>query len=139
MRSKFWTAVLVALLIGLGLHSLIYNQLLAGAIEASPSVRMFMAGPWPKHVIAEIIFALCFVWVYARGLERGKPALGQGLRFGFIVGLLYHGSWVLIMATMVPTTETFVVGTIALGIAREMIMGMAVGITMGLPAEAGPA
>jgi hypothetical protein len=43
-------------------------------------------------ILAHVIMAGAFVWIYARGAEA-KPWLGQGLRFGMAVALL----------TVVPT------------------------------------
>ncbi|MFA5167784.1 MAG: hypothetical protein WC530_04550 [Candidatus Omnitrophota bacterium] len=34
------------------------------------------------------VFALFFVWIFAKGYEKEKPGFGQGLRFGILAGLL---------------------------------------------------
>lgn len=47
---------------------------------------------FPWMILAHVIMAGAFVWIYARGAEA-KPWLGQGLRFGAAVALL----------TVVPT------------------------------------
>ena len=38
------------------------------------------------------VFALFFVWIFAKGYEKDKPGLGQGLRFGILVGLLVNAA-----------------------------------------------
>jgi hypothetical protein len=43
-------------------------------------------------LLAHVILAGAFVWIYARGVEA-KPWLGQGLRYGVAIALL----------TIVPT------------------------------------
>jgi hypothetical protein len=48
---------------------------------------------FPLMLLAHVLMAGAFVWIYARGREAGKPWLGQGLRFGAAVALL----------TVVPT------------------------------------
>jgi len=47
---------------------------------------------FPVMVLAHIVLAGAFVWIYARGVEA-KPWLAQGIRFGIAVALL----------TIVPT------------------------------------
>src|SRR6202165_2398037 len=47
---------------------------------------------FPLMILAHVILAGAFVWIYARGVEA-KPWLAQGVRFGVVVALL----------TVVPT------------------------------------
>jgi hypothetical protein len=47
---------------------------------------------FPLMILAHILLAGSFVWIYQRGREN-KPSLGQGVRFGIAVALL----------TIVPT------------------------------------
>src|SRR5437867_2928508 len=47
---------------------------------------------FPLMILAHVILAGAFVWVYSRGVEA-KPWLGQGIRFGAAIALL----------TVVPT------------------------------------
>ena len=47
---------------------------------------------FPLMILAQVILAGAFVWVYARGVEP-KPWLAQGVRFGIAIALL----------TIVPT------------------------------------
>lgn len=53
---------------------------------------------FPLMLLAHVVMAGAFVWVYARGVEV-KPWLGQGLRFGFVIALL----------TVVPTYTIYYV------------------------------
>lgn len=39
-------------------------------------------------IVAHVLIAGAFVWIYARGVEAGKPWLQQGARFGLAVALL---------------------------------------------------
>jgi len=47
---------------------------------------------FPLMILAHVIMAGAFVWIYSRGVEN-RPWLPQGLRFGLVVALL----------TIVPT------------------------------------
>jgi hypothetical protein len=42
---------------------------------------------FPLMILAHVILAGAFVWIYARGAEN-KPWLGQGLRYGLAVALV---------------------------------------------------
>src|ERR1700731_3615627 len=42
---------------------------------------------FPLMILAHVILAGAFVWIYARGVEA-KPWLAQGVRFGIAVALL---------------------------------------------------
>jgi hypothetical protein len=43
---------------------------------------------FPLLLLAHVILTGAFVWIYARGVQAGKPWLGQGLRFGIAAALL---------------------------------------------------
>ncbi len=53
---------------------------------------------FPLEILAHIIMAGAFVWIYSRGVENTRW-LPQGVRFGFAVALL----------TVVPTYTTYYV------------------------------
>ena len=44
-------------------------------------------GYFPLMILAHVVMAGAFVWIYARGVES-KPWLAQGIRFGIAVALL---------------------------------------------------
>lgn len=39
-------------------------------------------------LVAHVLIGFALTWLYRKGAEAGKPALGQGLRFGLAVTLL---------------------------------------------------
>jgi len=53
---------------------------------------------FPLMLLAHVILAGAFTWIYARGVEA-RPWFGQGLRFGLVVALL----------TVVPTYTIYYV------------------------------
>jgi hypothetical protein len=53
---------------------------------------------FPLMILAHVIMAGAFAWIYARGNEA-KPWLGQGIRFGLVIALL----------TVVPTYTIYYV------------------------------
>jgi hypothetical protein len=39
--------------------------------------------------VVDAAIAFLLVWLFAKGWEAGKPWLGQGVRFGLVLGLLF--------------------------------------------------
>ena len=95
MNKKFfiaWAVIFVAWMIG----SFIVHGALLSADYAQLS-NLFRPEAdaqqhFPLMILAHILLAGAFVWIYSRGVES-KPWLAQGLRFGLAVALL----------TIVPT------------------------------------
>jgi hypothetical protein len=134
MHKKFWPAFGIVAVAGIVLDLLIYAVILAGAIESEPAFRAVFAGPWPKLIAASIIFAFVFVWLYTKGLES-KPPLGQGLRFGLAVGILYHVAGGLVVAVLVPSGEWLVIAPMILGVIKVAIQGVLAAVIVGGPSE----
>jgi hypothetical protein len=87
-----WALVFVAWMVGSFLvHGVLlradYMQL-SGLFRTDADQQRF----FPIMLLAHVVLAGAFVWIYARGVEA-KPWLAQGLRFGVAVALL----------TIVPT------------------------------------
>ena len=51
------------------------------------------------------VFALFFVWIFAKGYEKGKPGLGQGLRFGILAGLLVFAATNMMCYAVMPLPD----------------------------------
>jgi hypothetical protein len=48
------------------------------------------------------VFAWFFVWMFAKGYEKDKPGLGQGVRFGVLAGLLVFGAQNMMCYAVMP-------------------------------------
>jgi hypothetical protein len=90
VKKKFliaWIVLFVAWFVGsFVVHGVLlrpdYVQLSGLFRSESDQQRYF-----PLMILAHVILAGAFVWIYARGVES-KPWLPQGLRFGIAVALL---------------------------------------------------
>lgn len=90
MKKNFlgtWVVVFVLWMVG---AYLVHGVLLEHDYMTLPN--MFRSGAdaqpyFPLMVLAHVILAGAFSWIYIRGHEA-KPWLPQGLRFGFAVALL---------------------------------------------------
>lgn len=95
MNRKFaiaWLAVFVVWMAG---SFIVHGTLLHADYVNLPSLFRPDADAgqyFPFMILAHVIMAGAFAWVYSRGVEA-KPWLGQGLRFGLVIALL----------TVVPT------------------------------------
>ncbi len=87
--KKFSLAWVVVFVLVFFLGFLIHGVLLSDAYEELKMTRPEEEAMsyLPFIVLADLIFAFAFVYIYARGKEE-KPWMGQGLRFGLLVGLI---------------------------------------------------
>ena len=95
MNKKFaiaWLAIFVAWMAGsVVVHGVLLHDdyaKLPNLFRSETDSQQYL----PLMILAHVILAGAFVWVYSRGVEV-KPWLGQGIRFGFVIALL----------TVVPT------------------------------------
>jgi len=77
---------------------------------------------FPLMILAHVIMAGAFAWIYARGVEA-KPWLGQGIRFGLVIALL----------TVVPTyTIYYVVQPMpGMSVVKQMVFDGALLLVLG--------
>jgi hypothetical protein len=80
--------------------------------------------PW--MLLAHVLLAGAFAWVYARGHEAGKPWLGQGLRYGAAIALLTIVPTYLIYYAVQPMPGAVVAKQIVLDTLTTLVLGIAV-------------
>ena len=92
MNVKRWLLASLAVFVVMAvLEFLIHGVLLAGLYKQTASLwrpesemQRLMWVFW----VGYLVFAPFFAFIYAKGYERDKPGLGQGLRFGFYLGAM---------------------------------------------------
>ncbi|MGB8339564.1 MAG: hypothetical protein WCD07_12935 [Burkholderiales bacterium] len=95
MNKKFFISTLILFVVWMVGGIVVHGVLLGADYAGLTSLYRPEADQqkyFPFMLIAHLIVAGAFVWIYTRGVEA-KPWLNQGLRFGFAVALL----------TIVPT------------------------------------
>jgi hypothetical protein len=125
MNKKFiiaWIVLFVAWLLGSFLvHGVLlhsdYLQLANLFRSESDSQRHF-----PLMILAHVMLAGAFVWIYARGVES-KPWLAQGLRFGVAIALLTIVPTYIIYFVVQPMPATVVVKQIIFDGILTLILG----------------
>jgi len=81
---------------------------------------------FPWMLLAHVLLAGAFAWIYARGQEAGKPWLGQGLRYGVAVALLTIVPTYLIYYAVQPMPGLQVAKQIAFDGILLLVLGAAV-------------
>ena len=95
MNQRFLTAWIVVFIAWMAGSFLVHGVLLHDDYLAVPNLFRSEAEAqqyFPLMLLAHVILAGAFVWIYSRGVEDA-PWTGQGIRFGLAVALL----------TIVPT------------------------------------
>lgn len=93
MDKRFWICgILVsiaAMLLDYLVHGVLllgdYNALVASGIMRTPQDQ---AHYMPYMLAAHLLIGFGLTWLYRKGIDSGKPALGQGLRFGAAVAVM---------------------------------------------------
>ena len=78
-------------------------------------------------VVAHVLVAGAFVWIYERGISTDRPWLGQGLRFGIAVALLTAVPTYLIYYAVQPMPGSLVVKQVVLDAVGFVVLGLIVG------------
>jgi hypothetical protein len=95
MNKRFFIAWVAAFVVWMAGSFVVHGLLLHPEYLQLPKLFRSDADSqqyFPLMILAHVVMAAAFVWIYARGAEA-KPWLGQGLRYGVAVALL----------TVVPT------------------------------------
>ena len=79
----------------------------------------------PFLILAHVIWAAAFVWIYARGAEA-KPWVGQGIRYGIVIALLTAVPTYLIYYAVQPMPGVHVVKQIVFESVAHVIQGIVV-------------
>ncbi len=90
--------------------------------EAEIGANMWMM--WLGYAI----FALFFALIYTRGYERAKPVLGQGLRYGFYMGMAFSPMSVFVAYATQPFPANLAFYWFLDGLAFTVLSGMVVAL-----------
>jgi hypothetical protein len=128
MNKKFliaWVVLFIAWFIGsFVVHGVLlsadYMQLTSLFRTEADAQKYF-----PLMILAHVILAGAFVWIYARGVEA-KPWLAQGVRFGIAVALLTIVPSYLIYFVVQPMPASVVIKQIVFDGILLVILGIIV-------------
>ena len=86
-----------------------------------------MQSMMPLMLLSQLAFAALLALVYTRGYEQGKGGLGQGLRFGLLVGLLLMLPYSLMHYVVYPYPASLIVSWFVGGLVETVLAGMVIG------------
>ncbi len=128
MNKKFLVSWLVMFIVyfagGFLVHEVLLGSEYAGLTSLYRGKEASMA-LFHWMVIAHILMAGAFTWIYARGVES-KPWLGQGLRFGFAVAMLCVVPIYMIYYVVQPLPGMLVVKQIVFDTGMTLVLGAVV-------------
>jgi hypothetical protein len=126
MDKRFFISVIV-----IGIASLLLGFMVHGTLlEADYKLTGLFRGPedavkhFPFMLLAHFLIAFGFTWIYRKGLEPGKPAIGQGIRFGLAVATLMTIPMCLVYYAVQPMPGMVVVKQIIFGVISNVVLGI---------------
>ena len=127
MRGKFFLGWVVAFVLWMAGGFIVHGTLLAADYKAT---NLFRADTDAQShfiwlLLAHIIAAGAFVWIYSRGIEP-RPWLGQGFRYGLAIAFLTAIPMYLIYYAVQPMPGSIVVRQIIFDTICLVIVGIAV-------------
>jgi hypothetical protein len=129
MNARFFVAWAVVFVVWMAGDFVVHGLLLHGDYAKLPDLFRppAEAQPYfPLMILAHIIMAGAFTWIYARGVEA-RPWVGQGLRYGAAVALLTVVPWYLIYYVVQPIPAALVVRQIVFSAVLVLVLGVVVG------------
>jgi membrane protease YdiL (CAAX protease family) len=127
MDKRFWISAVVVFVVSLVLGWVVHGVLLEVEYAKLPSLFRPVAdqqGYFPWMLLAHALIALGFTWIYRKGLEPGKPFLGQGVRFGLAIAVLMTIPIYLIYYAVQPMPGGLVAKQIVYDVIAVVIMGI---------------
>lgn len=126
MNKKFLLAWLVVFLLYMAGGMVVHGVILGDDYMATGLMRPEAEATELMHlmILAHVLMAGAFTWIYARGVEN-RPWLGQGLRFGLAVAVLFVPIY-LIYYVVQPTPGELAAKQIVLDTVLLLIIGAAV-------------
>lgn len=107
-------------------HKVLMNLYAATAHLWRPEAEIMQRLPYIYLVYA--VTALVFTYIYAKGYE-GKPSrIGEGVRFGLIIGFFLSFSMAMMCYVTMPIPKELAFGWFASGMVEYLIAGIAVGL-----------
>ena len=128
MNRKIVTASVVVLVLFLVmdyvLHSMLLRSFYAGTASLWRTSEEIGRLAWIIWVV-DAAMAFLLVWLLVKGWEAGKPWLGQGFRFGLVLGLIFSLPMGFSMYAIMPIPLSLGLGWFVGGLAEFVIASIA--------------
>ena len=140
MSKKFWIGF-VAVFVALSVTDfLIHAVILAATYQAEPMKSLMRPDMMDKLWIYYVVYAFIaffFTLIFSKGYE-GK-GMGEGLRFGFYVGMLMATPMAYASYAMYPMPYSLALQWFIYGVIQYIILGIVVALVYGKKPVSAPA
>jgi len=129
MDKRFWICGLIVSIAALLLDFLVHGLLLQGDYNALVTQGVMRAPDDAAHYMpymigAHLLIGYGLTWLYRHGVDNGKPAVGQGLRFGLAVAVMATIPGYLIYYAVQPLPAMLVHKQMLLGTVAMLLLGL---------------
>ena len=128
MSKKFFLSWLVIFVLAMGTDFLIHGLALQGDYAQLPNIMRTPADSQRYFlwmIVAHLMMSGAFVWIFEQG-RTSRPWLGQGLRFGLAMALLFAVPTFLIYYVVQPMPAMLVIKQCVFDTVRLLILGVVV-------------
>ncbi len=128
MDKRFWICGILVSIAALLLDFLLHAVILQGDYDALPVGIMRtpadQAHYLPYMLAAHLLIGFGLTWLYRKGIDHGKAALGQGLRFGAAIAALSTIPGYLIYYAVQPLPAALVHKQLVFGTLATLLLGL---------------
>ena len=126
MNKKFLVAWLLVFALYMAGGMLVHGVILGDDYMATGLMRTEAEAQNLMHwmILAHVLMAGAFTWIYVRGVEN-KPWLGQGLRYGLAVAVLFVPIY-MIYYVVQPTPGALAAKQVVLDTILTLVLGAVV-------------
>ena len=131
MGGRFWISGVVMSVLFLMSGFVVHGVLLHNDYAQLPNLLRPEAeaqGYFMWMLLADVLMGFGFTWIYLKGREPGRPAVGQGLRFGIAIAVLMTIPMYLIYYAVQPWPGAVVVKQIVYDVISVLVMGVVVAL-----------
>lgn len=139
MGGRFWISVVVTFVLALVIGFVVHGMLLHSDYASLPNLLRAEAdaqGYFPWMILADLLIGFGYTWIYLKGRDTSKPALGQGLRFGAALAVAFMIPNYLIYYAVQPWPAAIVVKQIVFDSIGRLVIGVVVALIHQGPAKA---
>lgn len=133
--KKYLLAVITVFVVSAIVGYVTHEVLLAADYERS-SLWRAQEELWKRMILvyfAQLIFALAFCYIYTKGVEAGKGWLGQGIRYGLLIGSLLFVPGAFVLYAVLNLDLGMALKWIVFGYAQMLVAGLTVAAIYRLP------
>lgn len=130
LKSWLLQSIVVAVLyLGLDMffHGFILKDVYQAHFQHFRSMDEVMALRWWGYA-GYLMFGLLFTCIFSQGYQEGSGNVGQGLRYGLLIGLFYWGTRLLVDYPYTPWPNILYFGWLAIGLFEFALLGTILGV-----------